>query len=554
MATTKKKTTSPSYLGDYASGNYTPSYDYVSGYYNQNAGYQNPSVYGYRGSRYNIPTNSGFSIPMKDNDPYWNLGAMLGGLWGAQYNKRGAERAGEEANAMLQDEYNRLMGVETPKQPTANDQMYDMAQKAGAIPERQAQIQMPGQEQTPKAEDLSKGLKYTDQQGNIVGPQQPDYKGEKLSYLDKKYGLINGQQHDNPEGDKKVADKTSQAVGTDISNIDVTKLPQGFNSDLLRANIVSKLKAAGRNEWQIAQAMQGIEPQILGKQREYNTQQFNNLYGMYDSLTKAGRIDEAGMVLDKMKQFNPEGAAMLTKNFDRLSGYQAKKNQIEDGIKLLRERGFSEEEIKDYERRALLGISGIKGGKVAGTSNGGTKQTNGNGYTKQDWDLFTHLEKKEKRSPAEEQTLKNLKVKIYGAYATPDIVNGGGDNMSQGGGDKPDPMNNWDSITNTYNKIINGEYGQDWNSIANHYEGKGLYGSTLANMIRDYGKQFANEQEQKIESSGENRSEALASAQRAGLYVNPYTGAISPAGPYDNPTEEQRKTYAEWKKRFPQFS
>jgi len=415
MATTKQNN---SLFG----GNYYNSDPY---YNNYNNGYPRAQYYGAKSKMYSIPTGHGFDTMIKEDDPYFNLGSILGSLWGVNYNQRGAKKSADTAQKMF-DEYTKTLDgqnqqqQEQPKEPSMYDKWKDAFNNGNNWYQETDGKGIDPNAPAPTSDQVSAKLQYFGKNGQ-PGPalQTPGLKDVKFQYTVDRY--INRPDGDpNPVDTQKVGGQAGNAVGGDISNIDVTKLGSGFDANTLRNNIIAKLRAAGRNDYQISEAMKQIDPAINAKAGEYNQQAFNDMYGKYQQLIKGGDYDNAGILLAKIYEIYPTVAKALGQQYTRGYNKFAKNEELRDKIKLIKE---ADPELSDREAlAAALGYS--KGGRGLLNSSGGGRNPKGSdifaadpsqGLTKRELEMYKFLmgKKDEDLKQEDRDMLATLKSKVY---------------------------------------------------------------------------------------------------------------------------------------------
>ncbi len=318
---------------------------------------------------YYNPYAAGFS----QTDPWYNVGALLGTIWGANYNKRGMEKGADEAKQLLDDmsrqqygdtigndgsEYTTGVGMTNVGVNSVNDlygntdQSKAISAGAGAgplgsaIPQQGGTVTIGGQQVQPQnfiQTPLSAATtKYADANESMELPKSNipnmnndiayasanqqmglpaantltetiprDLRAEKLDYIASKYSTS-----DNPDGDRAIVGTTANTVKNNISQVNAGNVPI-IDPKQYQAAIRAELIKNGRTPYQIEQIMEMISPDIESKVNSAKETQFNRYYDLYKQQTQAGEYDNAALTYARMKQLNPTLAEGLSGQFKR---------------------------------------------------------------------------------------------------------------------------------------------------------------------------------------------------------------------------------------------
>lgn len=257
--------------------------------------------YGKYGMKMNVPTTNQ-QIPWSTNDTAYNIGSLLGTLWGENYNKRGINKAQESAKKYQDQYYAGTLG-QPPAPQGVTDEMYSQALKAGAISNSKFTNASKGSSQ-PQYENANKklGLPSGENASNSISPQDV-IANEKWQFLKDKYG----GPTPNPTGDAIAANQIASTVNGNLANLDVSKLPSMKAADA-QAAIEAQLAKDGRTPYQIEQAMKSIIPTLQAKEKEYNDGMYNDLFEQYKDAVGTGNYTQAQMIGSQMLKYNPDAA------------------------------------------------------------------------------------------------------------------------------------------------------------------------------------------------------------------------------------------------------
>lgn len=256
--------------------------------------------YGKYGMKINVPANQ--QLPWSTNDPWYNLGGLIGMAWGDNYNRRGIERGNDAAKKYAEQYYAGTLG-QTPTPQGVTDEMYSQALRAGAIGNGKF-TSASGESSQPQYENANKklGLPSGEDASNSISPQDV-IANEKWQFLKDKYGGATP----NPTGDAIAADKIASTVNGNLANLDVSKLPSMKAADA-QAAIEAQLAKDGRTPYQIEQAMKSIIPTLQAKEKEHNDGMYNDLFEQYKDAVGIGDWTQAQMIGSQMLKYNPEAA------------------------------------------------------------------------------------------------------------------------------------------------------------------------------------------------------------------------------------------------------
>lgn len=254
--------------------------------------------YGKYGMKMNVPTN-GQQLPWSTNDPWYNIGGLIGSIWANNYNQRGIDKGTKTAQDMLNN------GGVMPEPMGVSDEMYSQALKAGAIGNGKL-TDASSENSQPKYENANKklGLPDNGNAGNSISPQDV-IANEKWQFIKNKYG----GDTPNPTGDAITAGKIANTVNNNLANMDVSKLPIGDGKQMVAA-IEAQLRKDGRTEYQIQQIMNSINPQIQAKVEEHNKGMYGDLFEQYKDALKARDYTTAQMLGSQMAKYDPDAAKL----------------------------------------------------------------------------------------------------------------------------------------------------------------------------------------------------------------------------------------------------
>ena len=221
-----------------------------------------------------------------------SLGSVLGTIWGENYNRRGIEKGEQEALKALND-----MGATSP---TSNN---DVSQGIlGQSLQGNASGEQPAYENANSQFGIPSGNKAADAANNVVSPQDA-IKKEKWEFVKNKYG----GETPNPTGDEIIASKTANTIGTNLANLDLSKVPVS-DPKMLNSLLKAQLRKNGRTEYQIGQIMDNISPMVDAKVKEHNDGMYNDLFEQYKDALGMGDYTGAQMIGSQMAKYNPEAA------------------------------------------------------------------------------------------------------------------------------------------------------------------------------------------------------------------------------------------------------
>ena len=252
------------------------------------------------GMKINVPANQ--QLPWSTNDPWYNLGGLIGAAWGDNYNQRGINKAQEAAQKYREQYYAGTLG-QTPTPQGVTDEMYSQALKAGAI--GNGKLTSASKESSqPQYENANKklGLPSGESASNSISPQDV-IANEQWQLLKDIYG----GPTPNPRGDEKVANQIASTVNGNLANLDLSKLPSMKAADA-QAAIEAQLAKDGRTPYQIEQAMKSIIPTLQAKEKEHNDGMYNDLFEQYKDAVGIGDWTQAQMIGSQMLKYNPEAA------------------------------------------------------------------------------------------------------------------------------------------------------------------------------------------------------------------------------------------------------
>lgn len=253
--------------------------------------------------KYGMKINVGnYSVPWSPTDTSYNIGSLLGTIWGENYNRRGIEKGNDAAKKYAEQYYAGTLG-QPPASQGVSDEMYSNALKAGAIGNGKLTDAAKGNSQ-PQYENANKKLGLPGGEGasNSISPQDV-IANEKWQFVKDKYGGTTP----NPTGDSIAIGKISDTVNANLANLDTSKLPSMKADDAKKA-IEAQLMKDGRTPYQIEQIMNNIMPSLQAKEKEYNKGMYGDLFEQYKDAVGAQDWTEAQMIGSQMAKYDPEAA------------------------------------------------------------------------------------------------------------------------------------------------------------------------------------------------------------------------------------------------------
>ena len=251
--------------------------------------------------KYGMKINVGnYSVPWSPTDTSYNIGSLLGTIWGENYNRRGIERGTQEALDALR-----------AAQSVGNvpDKLYDLGVQSGAIGATGGKLNAPA-----AASNTSNAP---------IGATGDQSLTDKVSAQDtiatEKWGLIKNKYNSgtpNPDGDAKVVGNTASNIANNLAGFDFSTLPV-TNAKMLAQPIEAQLRAAGRTDYQIQEIMKRINPQLESKVQGNVNQATQMLYDQYKSLVQQGRYDESSIIMGKILELNPTVGKALANQHNR---------------------------------------------------------------------------------------------------------------------------------------------------------------------------------------------------------------------------------------------
>lgn len=321
------------------------------------------------------PYGIGYAPTFSTTDPWYNVGALLGSIWGNNYNKRGVQRGVDEAKQKI-EEMNRQMygenigtagseyttgigatniGVNSvsdlynntdPNKAIGAGEGFENGAFASALPPQQANVTIGRQQIQPQnfiqAPLSAVTTKYVDANESMGLPKSNipnmnsdvayasanqqmgipeaatltetiprDLSAEKLDYIANKYSTS-----DNPDGDRAIVGMTANTVKNNIAQVDANGVPI-IDPKQYQGAIRAELIKNGRTPYQIDQIMEMISPDIESKVNSAKDVQFNRYYDLYKQQVQADEYDKSALTYARMKQLNPALAEGLSGQFKR---------------------------------------------------------------------------------------------------------------------------------------------------------------------------------------------------------------------------------------------
>lgn len=255
------------------------------------------------GMKINVPTRTmgNQQLPWSQNDPWYNLGGLLGLAWADNFNKRGISKGTDE----MQNAISAPAASPAPN-PQVPSQLYQQGVQAGAIGTGSTQM---AADKQPALNIKSSGA------GNITAGQAEPSARDKIAIeqwdnFKSKYGAGT----DNPEGDKKVIAADVATAADALNKLDFTQLPVTSLEDM---KAMAFAAAKGRTDYQKQKAWEAILPQAKARVQANINQASNMLYDQYKNLVNAGRLDDSSVVMAKLAELNPAMAKGLAPQYAR---------------------------------------------------------------------------------------------------------------------------------------------------------------------------------------------------------------------------------------------
>lgn len=341
----------------------------------------------------NAPANQ--QLPWSTNDPWYNLGGLIGAAWGDNYNRRGEAKAIDEMQRVynnMQNQPNSVSNQPLPQNLSVSDNImgqnlqvpdniakqYDMARAIGTA-------NVVSDNKTPSTAST------TTSSGATAQAPQRDVAAEKLDAVANKY--INAGT-DNPDGDKRIIGTMTDAVRNGLATYDLSKLPM-TDMNQMRALLVAEARKHGRTDYQIQRALEAVMPDLQSKVNEAKNNKWGQLRSILDQQIQSGQLDNAMVTYAEMGKLLPEKTAALKNKVDRMwepfnidrkfdlqKDYYKRKfglsdreaqNMIETGNTL-----YSKREADALGLATKNGVFGSYGGKG---SSKGSSRSGGSGYS-----------------------------------------------------------------------------------------------------------------------------------------------------------------------------
>ena len=234
----------------------------------------------------------GLKMPITNYNPRmseaWNTGAaignLLGTLWGENYQRRGEKKTYEAAQEILNN-----MG----KQDPASDSLYQDYSNlniSAAEPQASTKATDANASNTTSQNVPSVGI------GDIRAIEKANF---TKNYIDKY------KTDPNAVGNTIAGTNIAETVNRNLKNLNAAQAPS-FKAADMRAAIEAELMRRNKPAGQIANAMKLIEPQILAKEQEYNSNKVDELYQQY--MVSNGKDIKT---LAELSKYNPQLAKML---------------------------------------------------------------------------------------------------------------------------------------------------------------------------------------------------------------------------------------------------
>lgn len=359
-----------------------------------------------------INPNTGFSTGSSSNDILYNLGGLLGAIWGNNYNQRGIKKGAAEGQSAINDAlkaymdgYGQADGLNGGS-VTIGGQQVALPGGTGQLARTNGTYESAGNIGAgTNGINLGQGITAAPQGGTISSmdfaqpqstaisatgsiPQQ--YQPQNLTVNGQQVPAANFSQpqpQTTPSSDASAngqgvvapaveaprdlkAEKQDYVVqkysGTDNPEEDkrtITATALAAKGQIANANLSniplskeslsaiarSEMLKNGRTPYQIEQVMKIIEPDIANKVEQNNAQQFNALYDLYKQQVQSGQIDASALTYARMRQLNPTLAEGLIGQFKRNQSDFLEQYKYDQSVKMLmKNRGYSEQEAKNF--------------------------------------------------------------------------------------------------------------------------------------------------------------------------------------------------------------
>lgn len=359
-----------------------------------------------------INPNTGFSTGSSSNDILYNLGGLLGAIWGNNYNQRGIKKGAAEGQSAINDAlkaymdgYRQADGLNGGS-VTIGGQQVALPGGTGQLAGTNGTYESAGNIGAgTNGINLGQGITAAPQSGTISSmdfaqpqstaisatgsiPQQ--YQPQNLTVNGQQVPAANFSQpqpQTTPSSDASAngqgvvapavgaprdlkAEKQDYVVqkysGTDNPEEDkrtITATALAAKGQIANANLSnipltkeslsaiasSEMLKNGRTPYQIEQVMKIIEPDIASKVEQNNAQQFNALYDLYKQQVQSGQIDASALTYARMHQLNPTLAEGLIGQFKRNQSDFLEQYKYDQSVKMLmKNRGYSEQEAKNF--------------------------------------------------------------------------------------------------------------------------------------------------------------------------------------------------------------
>lgn len=298
--------------------------------------------YGKYGMKMNVPA-ANQQFVLNSNDPWYNLGGILGTIWGNNYNRRGEQKA--------EDEMRRILGgLQAPENAVSNQPLPENLSNADSVMGRNVQIpdSLYNQYATaraigtapvardsadyvnanktvnapasniPKMQDTkvasvneSKGMPKSNLNGQI--PQR-DVAAEKWDAFNRTYGDPNTE---NPVADRRAIGTMTDAVKNGLATMDLSKLPM---TDLNRMKqlLVAEARRNGRTDYQIERAWANVAPDVEAKVQEAKDTKWGDYQNILNQQIQSGELDNAMLTYAEMAKLDPVKTKALQYKVDRM--------------------------------------------------------------------------------------------------------------------------------------------------------------------------------------------------------------------------------------------
>lgn len=227
----------------------------------------------------------------KPNDQAYNIGYLLGTLWGNNYNKRGEKKSMETANAMLHDEQAKMKGLENEGQRA--ERVFDLMKKQN--------YSLGGKDKLDTKNAIGAGM-------GKINPEQLDVLNIDVANSALKDMVAPIGEYADPKKFEGYVSKLEQNPAQKIA-----EPSNDFRAEKFIPELVKKLEADGRTDYQINHVLNKLRPEIT--QMDKDAKQGTAFELVRDFMGENGYVDLSDPnVINKMSdiyELNPTAFALL---------------------------------------------------------------------------------------------------------------------------------------------------------------------------------------------------------------------------------------------------